>query len=67
MRPDRKSLSPAERRQAVAAVLAAGLLRLGERPKAPALPILPAVENLSKSGRDCLELPGQTRLSGHNG
>jgi hypothetical protein len=67
MRPDRHSLSPAERRHAVATVLAAGLLRLGQRPATSALPLLPVAENLSKSGRDCLELPGQTRLSGHNG
>jgi hypothetical protein len=64
MRPDRHPLSPAERRHAVAAVLAAGLLRFAERPPSP--PVL-VVENLANSCGDCLELPPETRLSVHNG
>jgi hypothetical protein len=67
MRPDRDSLSPAERRQAVAAVLAVGLLRLGQLPVTAAIPALVTSENLSESGRDCLELPAKTRLSVQNG
>jgi hypothetical protein len=62
--PDSQSLTPDRRRQAVAAVLAVGLVRLAERP-----PPSPALDpkNLEDSGPDCLELPGDLRLSVHTG
>jgi hypothetical protein len=61
---DPDHLSPEQRRQAIAVVLAAGLLRLTERP-----PTLHATrtENLADSSGDCLEVSGETRLSVHTG
>ena len=55
---------PAHRVLEVAAILAAGVIRLRSR---VALPVAPdehsAVKVLPDSGQDCLELPGETVLS----
>jgi hypothetical protein len=75
---DPASLSPDERRTAIARILAAGVLRLLDRPAqaatlagqpAPAATLAgqPAPENLDEVTRDCLELPGETVLSVQDG
>lgn len=70
MRPSHESilLSPEERRHAIAAVLAAGLLH---RPRGsaacPTDSVATASAETSESGRDCLELSGEMRLSVHTG
>ncbi len=67
MRPDLPAchsfpvpLTPEQRRHALAAALATGLLRLAERP--PPRPA-PAPKNLAESSQDCLEVSAETRLS----
>jgi hypothetical protein len=65
---DPASLSPDERRTAIARILAAGVLRLLDRPaQAATLAGQPAPENLDEVTRDCLELPGETVLSVQDG
>jgi hypothetical protein len=58
------TLTPDERRRAVARILAAGVLRLRER-AALAAPAAPKI--LSESGPNCLEVLPETRLSVHPG
>ena len=70
MRPfdDSASMTPAERRAAVANTLAAGILRLHARDalsEESADP--PAPKKLSKLGSSCLDVPDETALSVHNG
>jgi hypothetical protein len=55
---------PEQRRHAVAVLLATGLLR--RTPRQSCLPS-PGPENLAESEPDCLEVPGETRLSVHSG
>jgi hypothetical protein len=61
---DAAPMSPAERRAAVAAILALGVLRLRQR---VALPPENDPKKNPKSGQDCLEVPGKTVLSVHTG
>jgi hypothetical protein len=52
----------------VARLLAAGVLRLLDRPAQSAtFAEQPAPENLDEETRDCLELPGETVLSVQDG
>jgi hypothetical protein len=60
---DTDPLTPDERRRAVARVLAAAVLRLRGRAALPAPPAPPAAKILTESGPNCLEVPGETRLS----
>lgn len=70
MRPetDPACMTADERLREVAAIFAAGLLRLRAR---SALPTNPgqdsAPKNVPESGPDCLELPDETVLSVHTG
>ena len=62
------SLTPDQRRVAVANILAAGILRLHTRDalsEESGNP--PAPKKLSKPGSSCLEVPDETVLSVHNG
>jgi hypothetical protein len=57
-----------ERLREVAAILAAGILRLHSRAALPADPAQHSgPENPPESGQDCLEVPGKTVLSVHTG
>lgn len=70
MRPelDPSLLTPQDRLREVARLLAAGVLRLLDRPaRAATLAGQPAPENLAEETRDCLELPGETVLSVQDG
>ena len=70
MRPiDNSSVPvPDERRAEVAAILAAGVLRLHDRAAFPdELGDFPAKENSSDSGISCLEVSSETVLSVHTG
>jgi len=69
MRPDdhSTSLSPEQRRHAVAAILAGGLLRLSPRRQSPDTRAPNKPKNLEHSQRDCLEVAPDLRLSVHNG
>ena len=70
MRPelDPSVLTHHDRLREVARLLAAGVLRLLERPaQAATLAGQPASENLDEVTRDCLELPGETVLSVQDG
>jgi hypothetical protein len=70
MRPelDPSDLTPHDRLSEVARLLAAGVLRLLDRPaQAATLAEQPAPENLDEVTRDCLELPGETVLSVQDG
>lgn len=70
MRPelDPSVLTPHDRLREVARLLAAGVLRLLDRPAQTAtLAEHPAPENLDELPRDCLELPGETVLSVQDG
>ena len=70
MRPfdDSSSLTPDQRRAAVANILAAGILRLHARDVLSDESVAtPAPEKLSKPGSSCLEVPDETVLSVHNG
>jgi hypothetical protein len=70
MRPhdDPATMTADERLREVAAILAAGILRLRSR---AALPTDPGQvfgpKNLPESGQDCLEVCGETVLSVHRG
>ena len=62
------ALTPDQRRREVAALLAAGLLRLRDRAALSApLGEQPGPENPRESGRDSLEVPAGTVLSVHSG
>lgn len=61
---DAAPTSPAERRMAIAKILAAGILRLRQR---AALPPESAANESPESGQDCLEVPAETVLSVHVG
>lgn len=70
MRPydDPRCLSSEERFEALAGLLAVGLLRLRERAALTAAPCEHLVpKNPEKTGNSCLELPGKTVLSVHTG
>jgi hypothetical protein len=70
MRPelDPSLLTPQYRLREVSRLLAAGVLRLLDRPaQAATLAGQPAPENLDEVTRDCLELPGETVLSVQDG
>jgi len=70
MRPHDSSddLSPEQRFQHIAALLATGLRRLRPRNALPALSAEQlAAENSLKSSPDGLEFSAETRLSGHAG
>ena len=70
MRPfdDSLSMTPEERRSAVASILAAGILRLHTRAAlTPATASSPADENPAKSTSPRLEVSDETVLSVHNG
>jgi hypothetical protein len=61
-------LSPEQRFQHIAALLATGLRRLRPRTALLAHPTeQTAAENSLKSSPDCLEFSAETRLSGHAG
>jgi hypothetical protein len=67
MHPDISATpAPGERRDAVARILAAGLLRLREQPALAAL-ANDASENSSNSPQNCLELSAGMVLSVHKG
>lgn len=61
---DAARLTPDERLEEVAAILAAGVVRLRNR---AALPQASDHENPTESGAACLEVPGKTVLSVHAG
>uniref|UniRef100_A0A7C4QME0 Uncharacterized protein n=1 Tax=Schlesneria paludicola TaxID=360056 RepID=A0A7C4QME0_9PLAN len=70
MRPetDPARMTADERLREVAAILAAGLLRLRARSALPTDPgQVPGPENLPETGPDCLEVPSETVLSVHTG
>jgi hypothetical protein len=70
MRPetDPARMTAGERLREVAAILAAGLLRLRARSALPTDPgQVPGPENLPETGPDCLEVPSETVLSVHTG
>lgn len=69
MRPiDDSLLTPDERRAEVASILAAGVLRLCARTSSTTDgPNQSAPGNLAESLSSCLEVPGETVLSVHNG
>jgi hypothetical protein len=56
-----------ERLHAIAAVLAAGVLRLGTSAQSEAARVPSAPESPLESGPNCLEVPGEPRLSVHDG
>ncbi len=61
-------LPPDQRLSEVAGILAVGVLRLHIRAAIPdGAEQLPAAENPAKSDSPCLEVPGETVLSIHNG
>ena len=62
---DPASMTPEERLVEVAAILAAGVLRLRSRAAVSAPVGLP--ESSQESGRNCLDDCRETRLSGHRG
>ena len=70
MRPHDSSddLTPEQRFQHIAALLATGLRRLRPRAALPAHPAeQTAAENPPESSPDCLEFSAETRLSGQAG
>jgi hypothetical protein len=70
MRPfdDSFSMTPDERRAAIAKILAAGILRLHTRAALPlASASSPDAENTENPGSPRLEVPDETVLSVHNG
>lgn len=69
MRPiDDSLLTPDERRAEVAAILAAGVLRLSAKLLSAAdASQYSAPKNLAESATSCLEVPDETVLSVHNG
>jgi hypothetical protein len=61
-------LTADERLRTVAAILAAGVLRLHRRAALSAEALArSAPEKLSESGQDCLAVPAETVLSDHSG
>jgi hypothetical protein len=61
-------LSPHQRRRDLAAILAAGLFRLGPQAAESASSPPPTIsQNSPEFQRDCLEVRGETRLSVPNG
>jgi hypothetical protein len=58
------TLTADQRRREVAGILAAGILRLRSR---AALLVQTALEKPENSAPNCLEVPDETRLSGHTG
>ncbi|WDI40472.1 hypothetical protein [Bremerella sp. P1] len=70
MRPfdDSISMTPDERRAAIAKILAAGILRLHTRAALPSASASSSdVKNTENPGSPRLEVPGETVLSVHNG
>lgn len=70
MRPfdDSLSMTPDERRAAIARILAAGVLRLHTRAAlTPTSTSCPDAENTENPGSQRLEVPDETVLSVHNG
>jgi hypothetical protein len=69
MRPDDFSqpLSPEQRRRAVAAILAGGLLRFDPPENGAPAASPPSSQNPSESQRDCLEVRADLRLSVSSG
>jgi hypothetical protein len=70
VRPDADPacMTPDERLREVAAILAAGILRLRARTALPADPDEhPGPENPRETGQDCLEVRPETVLSVHAG
>lgn len=69
MRPhdDPAAMTADERLREVAAILAAGILRLRSRAALPDPGQLSGPKNPPKSGQDCLEVSGETVLSVHRG
>ena len=70
MRPfdDPSTLTPDQRRAAVANILAAGILRLHARDALSDEPAdQPFPKKFAKPGSSCLEVPDETVLSVHNG
>ena len=70
MRPfdDSRSMTPDERRAAIAKILAAGILRLHTRAAlTPASAPSSDAENTENPGSPRLEVPDETVLSVHNG
>jgi hypothetical protein len=64
--PDSPHLTDDDRRHELAAILAAGLIRL-RLAFSDDSPPGPAPENLADSSQNCLELPDDSRLSVHTG
>jgi hypothetical protein len=61
-------LTADQRRGEIASLLAAGILRLWSRAALPPVgSTSPASEKAENSSPNCLEVPGETRLSGHGG
>ena len=60
---DDDALTPAQRRQEIARLLAAGVRRLHARAALPPATQLPAPKNLPESGGTGLEVRAETRLS----
>jgi hypothetical protein len=56
-----------ERLHAIATILAAGVLRLRALAALPDRTVLSAPKILTESGPNCLEVPGETRLSVQDG
>jgi hypothetical protein len=70
MRPhdDPAAMTADERLREVAAILAAGILRLRSRAALPTDPDqVSGPKNLQESGQDCLEVSGETVLTVHRG
>lgn len=69
MRPhdDPAAMTADERLREVAAILAAGILRLRSRAALPDLGKHSGPKNPPESGQDCLEVSGETVLSVHRG
>jgi hypothetical protein len=65
---DPRDLGPDQRRQAIAQILASGLLRLhGRSALAVSGPASPASPDSAESGPNCFEVSGKTVLSVHTG
>ncbi len=61
-------LTAKQRRCEIASILAAGILRLRSRAGLPpAVSAPPASEKADNSAPNCLEVPDESRLSGHAG
>jgi hypothetical protein len=63
-----RDLAASDRLREIAGLLAVGILRLRYRAALPGAPALTTgSKNLPDSSLNCLELPGETRLSGPAG